>query len=74
MTNVVSPNDNSDKLLDGVQFNKRFGNRIFVKLLCEDEIHNGLKYITGLNKDPMPFNIDKDCSAGGIYFCSVIYI
>ncbi len=40
----------------------------FYKITNENETHHGLKYKTGLNKDPLPFNPHGDCEAGGIYY------
>lgn len=43
----------------------------FYKLFRRDEIHHGLKYRKGLNRDPIPFNPDpRGCSPGGLYFFS----
>jgi len=38
----------------------------FYKILNEEETHHGLKYQTGLNEDPLPFNPNGDCEPGGI--------
>ena len=40
----------------------------FYKITNETETHNGLKYKTGLNRDPLPFHPHGDCTPGGIYF------
>ena len=40
----------------------------FYKITNEAETHNGLKYKTGLNVDPLPFNPHGDCEPGGIYY------
>ena len=40
----------------------------FYKILNENETHNDLKYKTGLNVDPVPFQPEGDCEPGGIYF------
>jgi len=40
----------------------------FYKILNEEETHHGLKYHTGLNVDPRPFNPRGSCEPGGIYF------
>ncbi len=41
----------------------------YVKLTNKTCIHNGFEFKEGLNTDTIPFNIDKECCAGGIYFC-----
>ena len=40
----------------------------YYKITNETEVHRGLKYKTGLNIDPVPFNPSGDCTTGGIYF------
>lgn len=40
----------------------------YYKITNESETHNGLKYKTGLNVDPIPFTLSSDCNEGGIYF------
>ena len=40
----------------------------FYKIMNNDETHHGIKYKTGLNVDPVPFNPSGDCEKGGIYF------
>ena len=40
----------------------------FYKIMSKNETHNGLKYKTGLNRDPLPFNPHGDCTPGGIYY------
>ena len=40
----------------------------YYKITHKTETHNGLKYKTGLNVDPQPFNPHGDCNEGGIYF------
>jgi hypothetical protein len=40
----------------------------YYKITNEDEIHNGMKYKTGLNIDTQPFNPSGRCEPGGIYF------
>ena len=42
----------------------------YYKITNEEETHNNLKYKTGLNVDPLPFNPEGDCIKGGIYFAS----
>ena len=38
------------------------------RLTNKDETHRGVKYKTGLNIDPLPFNPRGDCEKGGMYF------
>ena len=40
----------------------------YYKITNETEMHHGLKYKTGLNTDPIPFNPSGDCTTGGIYY------
>ena len=47
---------------------------MYLKILSEDECHNGLQYQTGLNVDPVPFNPTGSCRPGGIYFSNEEYI
>ena len=53
--------------LSGGAFNKRFPFN-FYKVTNKEEIHYGLQYKTGLNIDPVEFNPNGECKAGGIYF------
>lgn len=66
MTNLTD-----SKVLSGIEFNKKYPSTKFVKLTNESENHNGFQFKTGLNIDTVPFNYTKDCTPGGIYFCSV---
>lgn len=55
--------------LSGKDFN-RFVDRCdtkLIKLTNEKEKHHNLQLADGLNQDILPFNIDKECSPGGIY-------
>lgn len=58
MTNVMS----------GIVFKGCYHDEVFVKLTCDTEIHNGLKYKTGLNVDIRPFSPIGSCKTGGMYF------
>jgi len=40
----------------------------FYKITNKKEKHNSLRYKTGLNVDPLPWNPSGDCEPGGIYF------
>jgi hypothetical protein len=42
-----------------------------VKLTTESENHNGFVFVTGENRDTIPFCPYASCSAGGIYFCKI---
>lgn len=55
------------QMISGEEFNK-INKDILWKLTNEEEIHNGYKYSDGLNIDPIPFNIIRQCSPGGFYF------
>jgi hypothetical protein len=41
----------------------------YVKLTNEKCCHNGFKYEEGLNTDIHPFNTERVCDKGGLYFC-----
>ncbi len=60
-------------LLSGVDFNQKYNNVEFYKILNEKENHNDFQYKDGLNIDTNEFNT-KECSAGGLYFCEKQYI
>ena len=40
----------------------------YYKITNKNETHHGLKYKTGLNIDPKPWNPSGNCEEGGIYF------
>jgi hypothetical protein len=44
------------------------------KLLNPNLVHFGVEYQEGLNVDPVPFNPNGDCEAGGLYFCHFDFI
>src|SRR5437868_3604498 len=52
-------------ILTGKEFNQK-GIQLY-KLTQESNIHNGLEFKEGLNKDILPWNISSSCSPGGIY-------
>jgi hypothetical protein len=52
----------------GAEFIENYPTKVFVKLTNISEKHRGIKYHTGLNNDPLPFDDSKSCSAGGMYF------
>ena len=41
----------------------------YVKLTNKECFHNGFKYKEGLNTYIHPFNLEKVCDKGGLYFC-----
>jgi hypothetical protein len=43
-------------------------NLVFYKILNDTWTHHGYTYSPGLNIDPIPFNTDYQCCAGGFYF------
>ncbi|AYV78018.1 MAG: hypothetical protein Edafosvirus4_2 [Edafosvirus sp.] len=57
--------------LPGIEFKKLVGPNL-VKLLNENECHNGYKFSTGLNIDTQPFYPIGHCMGGGIYFIEKI--
>ena len=56
-------------ILTGKEFNEKYTGVQFVKLTNQEENHNEFQFKDGLNVDNIPFNTEKECSAGGIYFC-----
>jgi len=65
-------NVNSDQLLSGKDFNEFYGDITIVKLTKDDEIHNNLKFKTGVNVDVLPFSPFGQCSSGGLYFTDIM--
>jgi hypothetical protein len=59
------------KVIIGIDFNKMFSNKVFIKLTNKAEIHNGFQFQTGLNIDTVKFDPTDECKAGGIYFCEI---
>lgn len=64
-------NDLRGTIMTGKEFNGLVKGYVFIKILRTDEIHNGLHLKEGLNKDPVRFDPDCECCAGGIYFIDV---
>lgn len=60
--------------MSGIVFKGCYPNDVFVKLTCKDEIHNGYKYKTGINRDFRIFNPTGECSSGGFYFINKVDI
>jgi hypothetical protein len=54
--------------LSGTEFNEKYPNTEFYKVLHKDGIHFGFTYQHGLNVDHIPFNPSGICSLGGLYF------
>jgi hypothetical protein len=54
--------------LTGTEFNEKFKNFRFFKLLNNNENHYNLQYKTGLIIDPRKFCPYGECNAGGLYF------
>ena len=57
--------------LSGTEFNNKYPNTEFYKVLHKDFIHFGFTYQHGLNVDHIPFNPTGICSVGGLYFTEV---
>ncbi len=57
-----------NQVYSGEQFIQLYPNTKFYKLTNEKEIHNGFIYSDGLNVDTIPFNSEKICTPGGLYF------
>ena len=45
----------------------------YIKLVNKNEKHHGMTFHLGLNVDPVPFQTDRICAAGGIYFTKADY-
>jgi hypothetical protein len=60
--------------LIGTDFNRIFKDYNFLKLTNCKEVHHGMRYKTGFNKDINIFNPTKRCSIGGMYFTIPIYV
>ena len=56
------------RVYSGKEFNILTEGTQFIKMLNNEERHNGMQYKTGLNKDTVPFNGSGRCSDGGLYF------
>ena len=54
--------------LSGTEFNEKYSNTEFYKVLNQDGIHFGFTYQHGLNIDRIPFNPSGICLMGGLYF------
>ena len=60
--------------LSGTDFNNKYPNIEFYKVLTIDCKHNDFTYQHGLNVDHIPFNPTGKCSAGGLYFTELDYL
>jgi hypothetical protein len=56
--------------MTGSEFNKLYPSKM-IKLTNELEIHNGYRFVTGLNIDTIKFDPTGSCKPGGIYFCEL---
>ena len=63
----IFQNNTFQNTLTGKDFTNRYGTK-FYKILKDNCVHNGYKFIDGLNVDPVPFNPTRECSKGGFYF------
>ena len=57
--------------LSGKEFNDKYPDIEFYKVLTNNGIHFGFQYQHGLNIDTLPFNPRGECSKGGLYFVSI---
>ena len=57
--------------LSGTEFNEKYPNTEFYKVLTTDCKHYDFTYQHGLNVDHIPFNPTRECSLGGLYFTEV---
>ena len=55
-------------LLSGKEFNDKYPNTEFYKVLVRHCKHHNFTYKHGLNIDHIPFNPTESCSEGGLYF------
>lgn len=54
--------------LSGIEFNEKYPNTEFYKILHKDSLHFDFTYKHGLNVDHRPFKPECNTSAGGLYF------
>jgi hypothetical protein len=54
--------------ITGTQFNEKYPNTEFYKVLTKDYKNYDFTYQHGLNVDHIPFNPTGECSSGGLYF------
>ena len=57
--------------LSGKDFNDKYPDTEFYKVLTKYCIHFDFQYKHGLNIDTLPFNPRGECSKGGLYFVSI---
>ena len=57
--------------LSGTEFNEKYPNTEFYKVLTTDCKHYDFTYQHGLNIDHIPFNPTRECSLGGLHFTEV---
>ena len=55
-------------ILTGKEFNKKYQNTKFFKIINEKLEHNKFKFVDGLNEDTVQFNPCGVCNPRGIYF------
>lgn len=60
------------QIIVGKEFNNNNQTR-YVKLLQKNMIHNGYRFIIGLNEDKN-FNEENECGPNGLYFCKYEHI
>lgn len=65
--------EHENKVLSGKEVKEIMGklSAYFIKFTNDTDKHYGMKYVTGLNVDIVPFNPRGSCSEGGIYFCHI---
>ena len=56
-------------MMSGKEFNEIFKEISFVKLTNQNSVHNGFKFVEGLNIDVIKFKPTHRCGPGGFYFC-----
>jgi len=60
--------------LSGTEFNEKYPNTEFYKILTRDYKHFDFTYKHGLNVDHIPFNPTGECSSGGLYFTELNHL
>ena len=59
--------------ISGRELNKNLDGVPLLKFTNDTDIHNGMKYLTGKNKDVVEFDPSGQCKQGGIYFTTLDY-
>ena len=58
-------------LVSGAVLTEILGTMPLLKFMNDNDIHYGMKYVDGYNKDILPFNPSRECCKGGIYITAL---